>query len=139
MRLIFAVICAALLTACGPSAEEASLRQENQGLQKQVTRNQTLDELKRAKSHAVVAGAKFASDGVLTKRVQCTSRLATDRMKQDVILRQFPEETQTPFREGCLREANVNVRNHRLAQQEAKRVAEKKTRLATAAKKGNKK
>ncbi|MDO8561563.1 MAG: hypothetical protein Q7S05_01920 [bacterium] len=129
--LVSAVVV--LLAGCGRSAEEAALDQQLTQTKIELARQETRDEIRRAQASAKREGAKFASDGILTKLAQCSSRLATERMGQSPVLRRFPEEVRQPFVEGCVAEAGKIARNQQLAREEARRVAaaeKEKARLA---------
>lgn len=139
MKSIIAVLLLGLfvvaLGGCARSAEELALEQRANRAETEVARRDAIAELNSAKRNAVVAGARFAADGALTRRDQCNSRLAGEAMKKSPELRLHPDEIRQPFIDGCLREANANVRNQRLAALEAKRVAKaQQMRLATAKK-----
>jgi len=130
-RVIFAVAVTMFLSACGPSAEQIALDRQNARTSQDLAKRQALDDLKRAREQARIAGAKFASDAKLIRKYQCDTRAAAERLGQVPGYRQFAEEMQQPFQDGCVREAGVILRNLNLAAEKAaKDKAAKKVRLA---------
>ena len=113
--ILAALVALVALSACGPSAEQIALDRKNAATADDLARRQALDELRLARERARIAGRNLASDGVFTRRAQCESRLAAGKLAEQSGFRQFAAEMKGPFFEGCMLEANVNVRNQRLA------------------------